>query len=146
MSRPVVETMDIEDMVHVRAGAEELPERALALAVIHQAIVDLTTRPSQCNAAAKRQRFVAQRYGAALFLIGDPTRKPQEGSYREMRALWCGVADVSAEALESMVWQQHGPLLRHVLDHPPETPRSKWKELLRRRRHARKLRWRRAVA
>lgn len=146
MSRPVVETMDLEDVVHARAGAEERPERALALAVLHQAIVDLTTRPGRLHAADRRRRFLRMRHGAARFLIGCPTVERDAGSYREMRALWCGIADVRPDALEALVWREHGALLRYVLDHPPETPRSKWRELLRRRRHGRMLRRQRAAA
>lgn len=134
MSRPVVVTMDLEDMVNTRAGAEEMPERTLALAVIHQAIVDLTTRPTVWASEYRRRKFAALRHGAALFLVGDPTRQPKGGTHLEMRTLWCGMADVNAAALESRLWKQHGALLRHVLDHPPETPRSKWREIMRRRR------------
>lgn len=135
MKRPVVTSMDIEDMVRTREGSEELPERALGLAVIHQAIVDLTAKPLSGP----------QRYGAALFLTGDPKRKAHEASHADMRAFWCGLANVAPEALEARVWAKHGPMLRYVLAHPPETPSSKWRELLRRRRAARLRRARTAA-
>lgn len=127
--------MGLEDMITTREGSEELPERALGLAVIHQAIVDLTAKPLSGP----------QRYGAALFLAGDPKRKGREASYADMRAFWCGLADVTPEVLEARVWRQHGAMLRYVLTHPPETPSSKWRALLRRRRAAR-LRRARAAA
>ncbi len=146
MSRPVVQTHDADACALTDAAPPDRPERALALAVLHQAIVDLTTRPGRLHAADRRRRFLRMRHGAARFLVGCPTVERDAGSYREMRALWCGIADVRPDALEALVWREHGALLRYVLDHPPETPRSKWRELLRRRRHGRMLRRQRAAA
>lgn len=136
MSRRVVPD-DWWDDVRVTPERPLRAERALALAVVHQALTDLTTRPCIAGKRLDQQRFVRQRHGAALFLTGDPTRKTDEASYADLRAFWCGLADVTPEALEARVWAQHGALLRYVLDHPPETPSSKWRALLRRRRAGR---------